>query len=113
MTYRSRRRGVDPAVHKTVKVLLPAMVEVRETFVRMRGSRADRSRPGPRHDMLRQWRTPLKMTGATLRLALASTGHPNTKVSDRCAEPGITRQTPVRVYHLQATALEGQKLLSL
>jgi hypothetical protein len=39
---------------------------------------------------------PYKMTPAKLRLALASMGKPDTKVSDLCTELGITRQTLYR-----------------
>lgn len=48
-----------------------------------------------------------------LRLALASMGQPNTKVSDLCAELGITRQTLYR--HVSPTGElrpDGEKLLS-
>lgn len=56
---------------------------------------------------------PYKMTPAKLRLALASMGQPNTKVSDLCDELGITRQTLYR--HVSPTGElrpDGQKLLS-
>lgn len=56
---------------------------------------------------------PYKMTPAKLRLALASMGQPNTKVSDLCAELGITRQTLYR--HVSPTGElrpDGEKLLS-
>ena len=36
------------------------------------------------------------MTPAKLRLAMASMGQPETKVSDLCAELGVTRQTLYR-----------------
>jgi DNA invertase Pin-like site-specific DNA recombinase len=36
---------------------------------------------------------PYKMTPAKLRLATASMGQPDTKISELCAELGITRQT--------------------
>jgi DNA invertase Pin-like site-specific DNA recombinase len=39
---------------------------------------------------------PCKMTPAKLRLAMASMGQPETKVSDLCQELGITRQTLYR-----------------
>lgn len=39
---------------------------------------------------------PYKMTPAKLRLAAASMGQPDTKVTDLCAELGITRQTLYR-----------------
>jgi DNA invertase Pin-like site-specific DNA recombinase len=39
---------------------------------------------------------PFKMTPAKLRLAVASMGKPETKVSDLCQELGITRQTLYR-----------------
>jgi DNA invertase Pin-like site-specific DNA recombinase len=56
---------------------------------------------------------PYKMTPAKLRLALASMGQPNTKVSDLCDELGVTRQTLYR--HVSPTGElrpDGQKLLS-
>lgn len=56
---------------------------------------------------------PFKMTPAKLRLAMASMGQPGTKVSDLCAELGITRQTPYR--HVSPTGelrADGQKLLA-
>lgn len=56
---------------------------------------------------------PYKTTPAKLRLALASMGQPNTKVSDLCAELGITRQTLYR--HVSPTGElrpDGEKLLS-
>lgn len=55
---------------------------------------------------------PYKMTPAKLRLAAASMGQPDTKVSDLCAELGITRQTLYR--HVSPTGElrpDGQKLL--
>jgi DNA invertase Pin-like site-specific DNA recombinase len=39
---------------------------------------------------------PYKMTPAKLRLAMASMGKPETKVSDLCTELGVTRQTLYR-----------------
>ena len=39
---------------------------------------------------------PYKMTPAKLRLAAASMGQPDTKISELCAELGITRQTLYR-----------------
>lgn len=39
---------------------------------------------------------PFKMTSAKLRLAMASMGQPETKISDLCAEINITRQTLYR-----------------
>jgi DNA invertase Pin-like site-specific DNA recombinase len=56
---------------------------------------------------------PYKMTPAKLRLALASMGQPDTKVSDLCTELGITRQTLYR--HISPTGelrSDGEKLLS-
>jgi len=56
---------------------------------------------------------PFKMTPAKLRLAMASMGQPGTKVSDLCAELGITRQTLYR--HVSPTGElrdDGQKLLA-
>ncbi len=56
---------------------------------------------------------PYKMTTAKLRLALASMGKPETKVSDLCIELGITRQTLYR--HVSPDGQlrpDGQKLLS-
>lgn len=53
------------------------------------------------------------MTPAKLRLALASMGQPETKVSDLCAELGITRQTLYRrVSPTGELRPDGQKLLS-
>ena len=56
---------------------------------------------------------PYKMTPAKLRLAMASMGKPDTKVSDLCTELGITRQTLYR--HVSPTGElrpDGEKLLS-
>ncbi|RAX15128.1 recombinase family protein [Pseudarthrobacter sp. AG30] len=56
---------------------------------------------------------PYKMTPAKLRLALASMGQPNTKVSELCTELGITRQTLYR--HVSPTGElrpDGEKLFS-
>lgn len=56
---------------------------------------------------------PYKMTPAKLRLAMASMGNPDTKVSDLCTELGITRQTLYR--HVSPTGElrpDGAKLLS-
>lgn len=56
---------------------------------------------------------PFKMTPAKLRLAMASMGKPNTKVSDLCTELGITRQTLYR--HVSPSGElrpDGHKLLS-
>ena len=56
---------------------------------------------------------PYKMTPAKLRLALASMGKPETKVSDLCTELGITRQTLYR--HVSPTGElrpDGEKLRS-
>ena len=55
---------------------------------------------------------PFKMTSAKLRLAQAAMGQPETKVSDLCAELGITRQTLYRhVDPKGALRPDGQKLL--
>jgi DNA invertase Pin-like site-specific DNA recombinase len=56
---------------------------------------------------------PYKMTPAKLRLALASMGKQDTKVSDLCTELGITRQTLYR--HVSPTGElrpDGEKLMS-
>lgn len=56
---------------------------------------------------------PYKMTPAKLRLAMASMGRPETKVSDLCTELGITRQTLYR--HVSPTGElrpEGERLLT-
>ncbi|ERI35253.1 recombinase family protein (plasmid) [Arthrobacter sp. TES] len=56
---------------------------------------------------------PYKMTPAKLRLAMASMGRPETKVSDLCTELGITRQTLYR--HVSPTGElrpEGEGLLA-
>lgn len=56
---------------------------------------------------------PYKMTPAKLRLALASMGKPDTKVSDLCTELGITRQTLYR--HVSPSGElrpDGAKLIS-
>jgi DNA invertase Pin-like site-specific DNA recombinase len=55
---------------------------------------------------------PFKMTAAKLRLAQAAMGKPDTKVSELCAELGITRQTLYR--HVDQNGLlrpDGEKLL--
>jgi DNA invertase Pin-like site-specific DNA recombinase len=60
----------------------------------------------------RQGGRPYKMTPAKLRLAMASMGKPDTKVSDLCTELGITRQTLYR--HVSPTGElrpDGEKLL--
>ena len=52
------------------------------------------------------------MTAAKLRLAQAAMGKPGTKVSELCAELGITRQTLYR--HVNPNGLlrsDGKKLL--
>lgn len=55
---------------------------------------------------------PYKMTPAKLRLAMASMGQPGTKVSELCAELGITRQTLYRhVSPLGELRPDGRKLL--
>lgn len=53
------------------------------------------------------------MTAAKLRLAQAAMGKPETKVSDLCAELGITRQTLYR--HVMPDGQirpDGEKLLA-
>jgi DNA invertase Pin-like site-specific DNA recombinase len=55
---------------------------------------------------------PYKMTAAKLRLAAASMARPETKISDLCAELGVTRQTLYR--HVSPTGElrpDGRKLL--
>ena len=55
---------------------------------------------------------PFKMTAANLRLAQAAMGKPGTKVSELCAELGITRQTLYR--NVDSNGLlrpDGKKLL--
>jgi DNA invertase Pin-like site-specific DNA recombinase len=55
---------------------------------------------------------PYKMTPAKLRLAQAATGKPETKVSELCAELGITRQTLYRhVTPNGEIRPDGEKLL--
>jgi len=55
---------------------------------------------------------PFKMTPAKLRLAQAAMGQPGTKVSELCAELGITRQTLYRhVDPNGALRPDGKKLL--
>lgn len=55
---------------------------------------------------------PFKMTPAKLRLAQASMGKPETKVSDLCAELGITRQTLYRFVDPTGKLREdGKRLL--
>lgn len=56
---------------------------------------------------------PFKMTPAKLRLALASMGKPETKVSALCAELGVTRQTLYRHVSPQGELrLDGRKLIN-
>jgi DNA invertase Pin-like site-specific DNA recombinase len=56
---------------------------------------------------------PYKMTSAKLRLAMATMGQPETKVSDLCQELGITRQTLYRhVSPKGELRPDGLKLLS-
>jgi transposase-like protein len=53
------------------------------------------------------------MTSAKLRLATASMGQPDTKISELCAELGVTRQTLYR--HVSPTGKlrpDGLKLLA-
>ena len=60
----------------------------------------------------RQGGRPFKMTAAKLRLAMASMGQRETKVSDLCAELGITRQTLYRHVSPQGELRpDGAKLL--
>ena len=60
----------------------------------------------------RQGGRPFKMTAAKLRLAMASMGQRETKVSDLCAELGITRQTLYRHVSPQGELRpDGTKLL--
>ncbi len=55
---------------------------------------------------------PFKMTAAKLRLAQAAMGQPGTRVSELCAELGITRQTLYRhVDPHGAVRPDGEKLL--
>lgn len=57
---------------------------------------------------------PFKMTQAKLRLAMASMGKPETKISDLCKELGITRQTLYRhVAPNGALRENGEKLLKI
>ena len=56
---------------------------------------------------------PFKLTPSKLRLATASMGQPDTKISELCAELGITRQTLYR--HVSPTGElrpDGLKLLA-
>uniref|UniRef100_UPI003982F011 recombinase family protein n=1 Tax=Gaiella sp. TaxID=2663207 RepID=UPI003982F011 len=56
---------------------------------------------------------PYKMTPAKLRLATASMGQPDTKISELCTELGVTRQTLYR--HVSPTGElrpDGRKLLA-
>lgn len=56
---------------------------------------------------------PYKMTPAKFRLAMASMGKSGTKVSDLCAELGITRQTLYRHASPEGELRpDGEKLLS-
>lgn len=56
---------------------------------------------------------PYKMTPAKLRRAMASMGKAETKISDLCGEPGITRQTPYRrVSPTGELSPDGEKLFS-
>ena len=55
---------------------------------------------------------PFKMTTAKLRLAQAAMGQPGTKISELCAELGVSRQTLYR--HMDPTGqlrFDGKKLL--
>uniref|UniRef100_UPI003982F4C3 helix-turn-helix domain-containing protein n=1 Tax=Gaiella sp. TaxID=2663207 RepID=UPI003982F4C3 len=56
---------------------------------------------------------PYKMTAAKLRLATASMGQPDTKISELCTELGVSRQTLYR--HVSPTGElrpDGRKLLA-
>ncbi len=56
---------------------------------------------------------PYKMTAAKLRLATASMGRPDTKISELCTELGVSRQTLYR--HVSPTGElrpDGRKLLA-
>jgi hypothetical protein len=56
---------------------------------------------------------PYKMTSAKLRLATASMGQPDTKISELCAELGVTRQTLYRhVSPAGELRPDGRKLLA-
>lgn len=56
---------------------------------------------------------PFKMTSAKLRLAMASMGKPETKVSDLCDELGVTRQTLYRhVSPKGELRADGRKLIN-
>lgn len=56
---------------------------------------------------------PFKMTPAKLRLAMAAMGQPETKVSDLCAELGISRQTLYRCVSPKGELRpDGVKLLN-
>jgi DNA invertase Pin-like site-specific DNA recombinase len=56
---------------------------------------------------------PFKMTQAKLRLAMASMGKPETKVSELCKELGITRQTLYRHVSPDGSLRDsGMKLLN-
>ena len=57
---------------------------------------------------------PYKMTTAKLRLAMASLGKPETKISSLCKELGITKQTLYRhVSPIGELRSDGKKLLEL
>lgn len=49
---------------------------------------------------------PFKLTAAKLRLAQAAMGKPEAKISELCAELGVTRQTLYR--HVAPTGNSGQ-----
>jgi DNA invertase Pin-like site-specific DNA recombinase len=56
---------------------------------------------------------PYKMTKAKLRLAMVAMGQPETKISELCAELGITRQTLYRHVDPKGRLRpDGEKLLS-
>lgn len=56
---------------------------------------------------------PFKMTAAKLRLAQAAMGKPETKVSELCAELGVTRQTLYRFVGPEGDLRrDGEKLLT-
>jgi hypothetical protein len=55
---------------------------------------------------------PYKMTATKLRYAMASMGHPETKIGPLCKELGITRQTLYRHLCPKGTLRpDGEKLL--